>query len=468
MKASQKFIRILIPLLGLSLAGVECKSAVQAQKQPPACVVPPPAPTGGYCFAYGYGTPGCLDTAFGNGTGKVMAPPGMWIQGMTIANVGGVDKIVAVGASTDPCMRSISLDWILARYNLDGTLDTTFGAGGTVKGGYSGGQAEAYAVVVQPDGKLLVGGSTPSEKLTYVPAVARYLANGTLDTTFGTGGVVNVPYDRHGGWVASLALQPGGKIVATGCSAYPCRLTVFRLNANGTLDASFNGTGQYVYTAAGSVGRSIVVQTIGSQIGYVVAGNMVKSNGIASALLFRFTANGLPDTSFGSLHTGMVLTDFFGYYADFFGLVVDGSNRLLADGQVKASADNSSAQMAMARFNLDGSLDTSFNNSGIVSISPSTGIQIGTQAVALQSDGRILVTGSGQGMVTSRFTVDGLLDSSFGNSGLVNECFTSYCFAQDYALVTRSDGTVFVGGTTITTDGTNKYAYAALARYWWQ
>jgi uncharacterized delta-60 repeat protein len=147
---------------------------------------------------------------------------------------------------------------------------------------------------------------------------------------------------------------------------------------------------------------------------------------------------------------------------------VDGSNRLLTVGQVKASADNASAQMAMARYDQFGNLDLKFNNNGTVSLPPPPGTTTVAQAVVLQPDGNILVTGAGQGMVTWRFTTDGLLDSSFGDYGLVNECFTSYFFAQGYALVIRPDGTFFVGGLTHTTDGTNKYGYAALARYWWQ
>jgi uncharacterized delta-60 repeat protein len=431
-------------------------------KKQTACVPPNPVPSSAYCLSGSPGVAGCLDSNFGSGTGRVMIPPGMTVNGLAIQTVAGEDRIVAVGKSADPCTGQ-SGDWIVTRYHPDGTLDTDFGPdkNGIIKGGYPGGQALASAVVVaQPGNKLVVAGTAPSGKLSYAAMVARYNEDGSPDTTFGTGGVVSVPLGKTGaGWVDAIALQSDGQIVAAGCAAYPCRLAVFRLSASGVLDTSFNtgGTfkGQYIYTAYASEGRSVAIQPLGTGWRIVVAGYVYRT--YTSAVLFGLASNGKLDATFGS--SGIVWTDFPGSdWAQYFGIALDSSNRLVAVGQTRTGT-------GMARYDQAGGYDSSFGTDGIVTTSTGE-----ASAVAIQPDGYILVagtTGNGQaGMTNWRFTPTGAPDTSFGNLGLVNECFSDYCSAFSNALVLASDGTFLSCGGTTTTDGINKYEYAALARYW--
>jgi len=143
-------------------------------------------------------------------------------------------------------------NFALARYNSDGTLDTTFGTGGKVTTGFvdtvfgpiSG---SAYSLLLQPDGKIVLAGYA-NLKGGESFALARYNANGTLDAGFGTGGKVSTDFDPSGqgsfAFAYSIALQQDGKIVAVGESTINGQrdFALARYNSNGSLDAGF-GTG---------------------------------------------------------------------------------------------------------------------------------------------------------------------------------------------------------------------------------
>src|SRR5207247_3910445 len=108
-------------------------------------------------------------------------------------------------------------DFAVARYNTDGTLDTTFGRGGKVRTDFPGLAAVPSSVVIQPDGKIVVaGGAFPLFTFLGDFKVARYNSNGSLDTSFGSGGIVTTSFPGDGSYASSLALQPDGKLIAAG------------------------------------------------------------------------------------------------------------------------------------------------------------------------------------------------------------------------------------------------------------
>jgi uncharacterized delta-60 repeat protein len=211
-----------------------------------------------------YNANGALDTGFGTG-GKVKAPPGS-------ANAAALQrdgKILAAGAVPS----GAATDFALARYNPNGTLDASFGTGGKVTTSIGPGNDSISGIGVQADGKIVVGGTTfngTSEDF----AVARYNANGSLDTTFGSGGKVTTSLGAFNDRANDLALQPDGKIVVVGNtfkSKDAAAFAVVRYNANGTLDPTF-GTGGKVITAVGAndFAAAVAIQPDGKVL---VAGN---------------------------------------------------------------------------------------------------------------------------------------------------------------------------------------------------
>jgi uncharacterized delta-60 repeat protein len=214
-----------------------------------------------------YNADGTLDAAFGE-DGKVVAaitPDFELLFGVALQPDG---KIVAVG--------STALDFVLARFNPDGSLDPTFGGDGVVTTNFTSGQDYAKAVVIQDDGKIVVAGDAGyCCEWTSSFGLARYNADGTLDTTFGGDGKVITNFTDGDDAAGDVVIQANGKVVAVGGSGYqgpesPTRIALARYHPDGTLDASFGGDGK-VTTKIGEFahGSAAAIQDDG---GIVVAG----------------------------------------------------------------------------------------------------------------------------------------------------------------------------------------------------
>src|SRR5262249_24752883 len=189
-----------------------------------------------------------------------------------------------------------------------GTLDASFGTSGKATTDFAGGTgAAARTVVVEPDGKILVAGLAAFNG-AFDFALARYNSNGTIDTSFGTGGKVTTAFDFPGNFdrVFTIVQQPDGKVVAVGSTVNLfADFALARFNANGTLDTSF-GTGGIVTTAFGvsAEATSAVVQSDGK----IVAAGFANLGGGDYFALVRYNSNGTLDTSFGT--GGKVTTAF--------------------------------------------------------------------------------------------------------------------------------------------------------------
>lgn len=178
---------------------------------------------------------GVLDSTFGT-NGKVTTSVGNFAAAKSVV-IQPDGKIVVAG---DVFRDTTRRDIVLIRYNLNGSLDASFGDSGKVITTISNRDDLANAVAVQPDGKIIVVGTADSDGFTGGNfLVVRYQPNGSLDSDFGAGGVVIINQANTEVFNA-VALQPDGKIVAAGRSADPDRAVVVRLNPNGILDSSFN------------------------------------------------------------------------------------------------------------------------------------------------------------------------------------------------------------------------------------
>jgi uncharacterized delta-60 repeat protein len=295
------------------------------------CTLPDPVPTGGFCFN---SANGCLDATFGNGTGRVIGPRHMQIgtlgrgPSLAIQNIDGQAKIIGIGASYDVCANNAQRVWAVARYLPDGTLDPTFGSGGVARRSFSttGFGNVANSVAIQPDNKIVVVGMSPSNK-GGLPTIVRFNANGAIDPTFGSGGVVvlTTPGKSPSGNLYTVAVQSDGRIVAAGAAAYTPGYMV-RLNPNGSVDTSFGA-----YGGPSAIFTALRIQRFGSEERVVIAGRAAPGR----ATIWRFTSSGAPDATFGG--SGMVVASFPSQDCqycsqDFNDLIIDSSNFIVAVG----------------------------------------------------------------------------------------------------------------------------------------
>ncbi|MGW5457378.1 calcium-binding protein [Streptomyces sp. NPDC003996] len=378
--------------------------------------------------------PGDLDPTFG-GNGTVLTD----IGGDDSANDVAVQpdgKIVSVGASADNSVPES--DFALTRHNPDGTLDTSFGGDGRVTTPINNmippeqlQWSEAHAVALQSDGKIVVaGGSWREYENCCWFVVARYNPDGTPDTSFGGGdGRVFTDFGTPEE-AEDVAVQPDGKIVAAGYDGGDA--AVARYNPDGSLDTSFGGGDGMVTTnpagpslQEGGDARALVLQPDGK---IVVAGEVGQTR--FDFALIRYNADGSLDTGFGS--NGIQRTDFGGY---------DSAEALAvqSDGKIVAAGAGGGG-FALARYNTNGTLDTSFDGDGLV-VTPGGG----AEDVKLQSDGRIVVAGGGAGgFKVLRYNTNGGLDTGFGTGGQATTGFGGSDVAHGVAL--QSDGKIVAVG----------------------
>jgi uncharacterized delta-60 repeat protein len=344
----------------------------------------------------------------------------------------------------------------VARYNSNGSPDTGFGAGGVVTT-YFGEYFSGSALVLQPDGKILVAGSVNNDSGNGI-IVARYTSNGSLDTSFGAGGVVTTYLEAEYFSGSALVLQPDGKIVVAGSvdNGSSSDILVARYNSTGSLDTSF-GTGGWVITdiisegiSGGDRGSAVAIQLDGK---ILVAGSSLANPpyGTEYFAVVRYNSNGSLDTSFGA--GGMATTHIVGSpdsrnYCWSMALQPDG--RIVLGGFLNEVFSEGN-DIALARFTPDGALDSSFNGDEMVTTHIEGHFTVGL-GIALQPDGKIVVTGYDaieEGFKTdilvARYNQDGSLDTEFWGGGIVTTEINGGS-AYGFAVAIQSDGKIVVAG----------------------
>jgi uncharacterized delta-60 repeat protein len=271
-------------------------------------------------------------------------------------------------------------------------LDATFGTGGKVVANFQlPGSAQASAEVIQPDGKIVVAGVVATDNYSNF-GLTRSSADGTLDTSFGSGGKVALPFSSGTVNARGMALQADGKIVVVGTDVNLGNNTsdfaVTRYNANGTLDTSFGTSGVTTTafaTGSQSVADSVAIQSNGQ---IVVAGTAVSPTQSVFAVA-RYNTNGVLDTSFGS--GGEATTAISGFaYSTETGVALQSNGKIVLAGYTT----NSSIPFyfALARLNADGSPDTTFGVGGIITTDFRRGSDM-ANSVLVQPDNNIVAVG---------------------------------------------------------------------------
>jgi uncharacterized delta-60 repeat protein len=391
---------------------------------------------------------GTLDSSFGV-NGKVVTD---FDSGTSVTTYKGLvqsdDKIIAVGS-----FESIIPPYdgfFVMRYMPDGSVDSGFGDSGKKNISIlSQNNLIPYSACLQKDGKILLAGSGYSgwPNIFYSGFIVRLNTNGSIDSSFGIDGIVTTKVGKNTSYSA-IAVQPDGKIIGVASTGQ----FVDRFFENGSLDHSF-GTNGYSFYSGYEIFNACVIQPDGE----IIMGGYYFGTTPTKFCVNRFQSNGDLDASFGFLGAITQIGDYDSYVTDI---------ALQSDGKIVAvgSTDNFGAT-ATARYNVDGSLDSTFAKDG-VSHDYFPGTFGRAVSVLIQGDNKILLGGGASigernDYGLERLTANGLIDSSFGENGLVATDFTGYSGSGIQSLGFQSSGKIVAIGTSANTG----YYNISLARY---
>jgi uncharacterized delta-60 repeat protein len=342
-----------------------------------------------------------------------------------------------------------------------GTLDVSFGVGGALRTNFGGTYDWAYATAIQPDGRILAAGVSDARG-TYDFAVARYTSTHELDPTFGQRGVVLTDFGHSYDWAYALALQPDGKILVAGVSdaSGSKDFALARYNPNGALDGSFGEGGlvtERLRPLTADIIHGIAVQPDGR---IVVAGvtfeDVVTLRPHGDFMVARYLPNGKNDLTFGI--GGVTTTDFSdGSYDEPYAVVLQPDGKMVLGGYTNSGGGPGvlfgADQLALARYTPNGLLDPSFGEGGKV-VFDGGSLDERILALALAPDGSLLAGGYTNGerrgdLLLARIRNNGVLDSGFGNTKKgfsVNDLGTNS--ERISSLVLQPDGKIVAGGQT--------------------
>jgi uncharacterized delta-60 repeat protein len=341
----------------------------------------------GYCIAVArYNAVGALDRSFAQGgivkycldlDGRPGAQPVPRVSKLLLQPDG---KFLVVGHLASFPLGPPATDFLLVRFNPDGSLDTTFGNGGKVTTDFFGRNDVARSAVLQPDGRIVVVGYGTTTNENKRIAVARYQNDGSLDLTFnstgylliGLNGIINQE-------AADMALQPDGKVLLAG--QVDSNLAVFRLNIDGSLDLTFNSIGYF--RAIGNPGASIGLQPDGK----IVVSTASYTN-TSDFDITRLTQSGTLDNSFGN--NGWTFTSIGGGDSPV-RMAVQQNGKLIVTGFTVSS--NATYDTVVVRYGQDSALDPTFGNGGIIVSDLSPTKNDAPSDVLIRRDGKILVSG---------------------------------------------------------------------------
>ena len=374
---------------------------------------------------------------------------------------GGLLTDAAVGGATDMSLQPdgrlvIAGRYALARFNSDGSIDTGFGSNGQAAVNYFGvGNDWTNSVALQSDGGILVAGYTRDGVNSPVQedfAIARFDASGMPDIDFGDQGRTIVDFDSRGDAAYDLLLQGDGGIVVTGNASIQNQFGISEsdfaavgLSASGAINTSFGTDGQVNTNVAGrtDLGYASALQSDG---GIVIAGRVADSGGDNPDIgLVRYNADGSLDTSFG---VAGIVRDQTVEWDEAFDLIIQPDGRIVVVGQVLIPVPGSpttTANLVVARYNSDGSIDTAFGSNGRF-VDPV--MEVG-RAIASLPDGRLVVAGRASGnFIVIRLDSLGTIDTTLGVGGTVEIDFFGGTDTPE-AIAIQPDGRILVAGSAV-------------------
>jgi len=408
------------------------------------------------------GLPGALDTSFGAG-GKAITGIGSddYAEAMAVQPDG---KLVVAGHAN--MGGATGTDFVLVRYQRDGAIDTTFGTAGKVTTDIDGGSDEAFAVALQADGKIVVAGSNDVSPKGKSFALVRYNADGSLDTTFGNGGKVVTSFGSQSDTAYAVVVQPDGRIVAGGHTNTALRgidFALARYQANGALDASFGNNGQVITPIHGLNARdsiyALALQTTGGEVKIVAAG------GEGDFTITRYNANGSVDAGFA---IGQRLDGAFGSVIGAArAVIVTSENKIVVTGHVNhdfALLQLSEDGIADEGFGGSGRVitkvsATNWDEAHAVARQADGKLVVGGWVYAGNS--------SAGDFVVARYNTNGTLDATFGTAGITITAVAAGTKADEgRALVLQADERVPTVRSILAGSASDSNSDFAVTRYW--
>ena len=392
---------------------------------------------------------GDLDPTFGSsGTVTTSVGPGDDVL-VAVAIQPSDQKILAVGYTAS----GSGDNWLVIRYNPNGTLDATFGSGGIVTTSFGSGTDHAHAVAIDANGNIVVAGYSDNGT-SHDFAVARYTTAGALDATYGNAGVTTTSLGAGDDEINAMAIDSNGNAVVAGQTLVGLnnQFALARYTTTGVLDSSFGSAGM-VNTDIGSgsdAANAVVIQGDGN----IVAAGRANNGVDRDFALVRYNASGSIDTSYG---VSGKRTTALGPGDDVIqAITLDGNGDVVAAGVSDSGVD---LDFALARYTTSGSLDATFGGGGTTTTN--IGHNDTAYGVAVQGDGKIVVSGTAgsSDFGVARYTSGGVLDGGFGTAGIVYTQVSPFG-SNGFATTLQADGSIVVVGDAYGT----RYD-AAIARY---
>ncbi len=325
-----------------------------------------------------------------------------------------------------------------------------------------GDRASARALAIQPDGKIVAAGYARVQDTSYGFAVARYNPDGSPDSSFGSGGKITTRIGGVNDEGYAVALQPDGKIVVAG-TAYigpspnsaNYGFALARYNPNGSLDTSFDGDGKLITDFFDSLDEAfgVLVQRDGKIVAAGFATNGPNNGTTYDFAMVRYNQDGSVNTSFDG--DGKVLTDFFGSGDRAYAALLQPDDKIVLAGV--CYTPSSSADFALARYNPDGRLDASFDGDGKTNTPFVNDYEEYASSVALAPDNNIVAAGWANNdsslrngkpdFAIARYDPDGSLDASFSGDGRFTIDFDGINdYDQAYGVAVQSNGKIIAVG----------------------
>jgi uncharacterized delta-60 repeat protein len=343
-----------------------------------------------------HNTDGTLDSTFSS-DGKVTTDLTPRLDGAHDMTIDGTGRIVAAGVvgigGSDP-------RFALVRYNPDGSLDTSFSGDGKVITNFSRHYDSARAVAIDPDGKIVVAGTVnwgPNPNF----GVARYNPDGSLDSSFSGDGKVTIDVSGRSDNALEMAIQSDGKIVVSGEGGFgrgriDSKLILVRLTDAGALDATFSSDGKVMtqFTPRFDGAWGVAVDGDNRIVAVGFAGAWVNKR----FALARYSPNGRLDTTFGG--DGKVMTDFTRLHDEAIDVSFQQDEKILVGGEAGDRLNRrANSQFALARYNTNGSLDLSFSGNGKL-FTNLTRKEDAASRILAQQDEKIVAAGYAAGGAT--------------------------------------------------------------------
>ncbi len=388
---------------------------------------------------------GTLDTSYGN-------------SGFYIYNSGAYGQYIELDANEKLVVGTYNMSRTFKFFRFDSSnqLDTTFGNSGSTSVNLGGEDAVLYDMKIQPDGKIVAVGywedTNSINRKDFV--VVRLNANGVLDTSFNGTGIVTIAFGTNEDVARAVAVQPDGKIVVAGHSFIGSYrdVAVARLNTDGTLDTTFSGDGKVTTDIAGNndAATCVAINTDGKIA--VASYTYGASASGADYGIVKYNTDGSLDTSFSG-DGKHVVTLASAYNDEPVAIAFQAGGKIIIGGTAFLSLSGRD-DFAVVKLNSNGTMDTSFNGTGIftapIGVSDDT-----TQAMKILADGKILLAGNiAAGSYTDiglmRIKSNGTLDTTFGTNGKIQQGYGNLGGIHDVEVL--SNGKIMVCGYAGTTN----------------